>query len=276
MGFVQTALDVRLRKPPPRLGRRPASGSQATGAFRKVRRNIVDRRGLNARYIRLPRVGSADWAVRMSSRSGVRRRGPVIQLRAGPLRLSIDRKGYALGREAGPRSWQRRPRRGAPRRDRRRGHTATRTTRAAPRREGPVLAIDNPREIKVIIAATLRAQQVQPCAPASRQVGSPFKPIVIPGDRSRLYAGHDHHGHTGEFCRRPPVRPAYAPLTTTTSSRRDTLRSLRRGLRKHPRGSASWNSRAQTGDSYARRLGLDRRSPVPRRGFGAAEATLTE
>jgi penicillin-binding protein 1A len=277
---VQTALDVRLQEAANRALEDGLRRIDKRRGFRKVRRNIVTE-GLNVDTFRLPRWDRPMKVAEVVPAvvSGIE--GPVMQLRAGPLRLSIDRKGYA---------WAGKPAaalvaagdlveaRLVTIDDA--AHTANATLEQPPSVEGAVLAIDNRTgEIKVMIGGySFERSKFNRATQASRQVGSAFKPIVYTAAIDRGYTPATIIMDTPASFAGGAGSPAYAPLNY--DHKFEGAITLRRAL-EDSRNIPAVRVMEQLGPkqviSYARRLGLE--SPIPPYlavALGAAEATLTE
>jgi penicillin-binding protein 1A len=277
---VQTALDVRLQEAANRALEDGLRRIDKRRGFRKARRNIVTE-GLAVDTFRLPRwdrpMKPADVVPAVVS--GVE--GPVIQLRAGALSVSIDRKGYAWTGKA--------PAALVSTGDLVEArlvtiddaaHTANATLEQPPSVEGAVLAIDNRTgEIKVMIGGySFERSKFNRATQASRQVGSAFKPIVYTAAIDRGYTPATIIMDTPASFPGGAGSPTYSPLNY--DHKFEGAITLRRAL-EDSRNVPAVRVMEQLGPkqviSYARRLGLE--SPIPPYlavALGAAEATLTE
>ena len=278
---IQTALDVRLQEAANRGIDAGLRRIDKRRGFRKPRRNVVTEghqvdtfhharwdRGMKADDIVPAVVTSAD--------------GPTIQLRAGSLRIALDRKGFAwTGKTAGTQLVTR-------------GdlvearlltvdeaaHTGTGTLEQAPGVEGAVLAIDNRTgQIKAMVGGySFERSKFNRATQAYRQVGSAFKPIVYTAAIDRGYTPTTMLMDAPATFAGGAGSPAYSPMNY--DHKFEGPITLRRAL-EDSRNVPAVRVMEQLGPTqvilYARRLGFE--SPLPPYlavALGAAEATLTE
>jgi penicillin-binding protein 1A len=276
---VQTGLDVRLQEAANQALDDGLRRIDRTRGYRKPRRNVVVE-GHSAdefrhnRWERPMRVGDIIPAVVLSAEGG------AMQLRAGSLRVTVDRKGFQWTRKSAPAQLVTR------------GdlvetkiltldeaaRTATGSLEQPPAVEGAILAIDNRTgQIRAMVGGySFERSKFNRATQAYRQVGSAFKPIV--------YTAAIDRGYT-------PVTilmdaPASWPAGNTTYSPQNydhrfegpiTLRRALEDSRNVPAVRVMDQLGAKQVIAYARRLGLE--SPIPPYlpvALGAAEATLTE
>jgi penicillin-binding protein 1A len=278
---IHTALDLRLQEAASRALDEGLRRIDKRRGFRKPRRNVIAE-GHTVDAFRQPR-----WDRPMTNGQIVPAivtglEGTALQLRAGGMRITIDRKGYAwIGKAALPQMV-------APGdlvearliEVAAGGATATGTLEQAPEVEGALLAIDNRTgQIKAMIGGySFERSKFNRATQAYRQVGSSFKPFVYTAAIDSGYtpvtqlmdAPVSFPGGAGQ--------PAYSPLNYDRQFEGPI--TLRRAL-EQSRNVPAVRLMDQLGPSqviaYARRLGLE--SPLPPYlavALGAAEATLTE
>jgi penicillin-binding protein 1A len=206
----------------------------------------------------------------------------VISTRAGPLRVTIDRKGYAWTRKSSPAQL-------VTRGDlvevrlvsvAEEDKTATGTLEQPPAVEGAVLAIDNRTgQVKAMVGGySFDRSKFNRATQAYRQVGSAFKPFVYTTAIDRGYTPVTQLMDAPVSFPTSPGQAEYAPLNYDRQFEGPI--TLRHAL-EQSRNVPAVRVMAQLGPSqviaYARRLGLS--SPLPPYlavALGAAEATLTE
>jgi len=208
--------------------------------------------------------------------------GATIELRAGPVAITVDRKGFAwTGKSSGSQLVSR-------------GdlvearlltldeaaQNATGTLEQPPLVEGAVLALDNRTgQVKAMVGGfSFERSKFNRATQASRQVGSAFKPIVYTAAIDRGYTPTTTIMDTPATFAGAAGSPTYEPLNY--DHRFEGAITLRRAL-EDSRNIPAVRVMEQLGPrqviSYARRLGLE--SPIPPYlavALGAAEATLVE
>ena len=278
---VQTALDVRLQEAANRaidLGLRRIDKRRG---FRPPRRNVVTEGHQidtfrHARWDRPMKVDDIVPAVVTSAD------GATVQLKAGPLRIAIDRKGFAwTGKTAGTQLVTR-------------GdlvearlltvddaaHSATATLEQPPAVEGAVLVIDNRTgRIKAMVGGySFERSKFNRATQAYRQVGSAFKPFVYTAAIDRGYTPTSILMDTPASFPGGAGSPVYSPLNYDRKFEGPiTLRRALEDSRNIPAVRVMEQLGPAQVNMYARRLGLE--SPLPPYlavALGAAEATLTE
>jgi penicillin-binding protein 1A len=278
---IQTALDVRLQEAANRALDDGLRRIDKKRGFRKPRRNVVSEGHTidtfrHARWDRPMHAGDIVPGVVTAVD------GTAIQLRAGTLRVSIDRKGFA---------WTGKPSLAqlvavGDLVDARllavdeTAHAATASLEQAPNLEGAVLAIENRTgRIKAMIGGySFERSKFNRAVQAYRQVGSAFKPFVYTAAIDRGYtpvtilmdAPASFPGGAGQ--------PAYAPMNYDRRFEGPiTLRHAFEQSRNVPAVRVMEQLGPRQVIAYARKLGLE--SPLPPYlsvALGAAEATLLE
>src|SRR5687767_5664113 len=278
---AQTALNVRLQEAANRALDDGLRRIDRRRGFRKPRRNVVtEGHSIESfrisRWDRAMKVGDIVPAVVLVAD------GPAIQLRAGALRVTIDKKGFAwTGKTAGTQLVTRgdlvearlasvdEPAR-----------TATATLEQAPAVEGAVLAIDNRTGhiITMIGGFSFERSKFNRATQAYRQVGSAFKPIVYTAAIDRGYTPTTLLMDTPVSFNAGAGQPMYSPMNYDRKFEGPI--TLRRAL-EQSRNVPAVRMMEQLGPRqvilFARRLGLE--SPLPPYlpvALGAAEATLLE
>jgi penicillin-binding protein 1A len=278
---TQTALDVRLQEAANRALDDGLRRIDKRRGFRKPRRNVViEGHSIetfrNARWDRAMKVGDIVPAVVLVAD------GAVIQLRAGALRVTIDKKGFAwTGKTSGTQLV-------TP------GdlvearlmtvddaaHTATATLEQPPTVEGAVLAIDNRTgQIKAMIGGfSFERSKFNRATQAYRQVGSAFKPIVYTAAIDRGYTPTTLLMDTPASFPGAAGSPAYTPQNYDHKYLGAvTLRHALEDSRNIPAVRVMEQLGPRQVNEYARRLGLESAlPPYLAVALGAAEATLTE
>jgi penicillin-binding protein 1A len=278
---VQTGLDVHLQEAANRALDEGLRRIDRRRGFRKPRRNIVAE-GHSIEAFKYPR-----WERPMSVNDVVPAvvtvaDGATIQLRAGPLRVTIDRKGFAwTNKTAGTQLVAA----GDLVETRlltvdEMARTATGTLEQPPLVEGAVLAIDNRTgQIRALIGGySFERSKFDRATQAYRQVGSAFKPIVYTAAIDRGYTPTTIIMDTPASFPGAAGSPIYSPMNY--DKKFEGPITLRRAL-EDSRNVPAVRVMEQLGPAhviqYARRLGLA--SPLPPYlavALGAAEATLTE
>jgi penicillin-binding protein 1A len=278
---TRTALDVRLQEVANRALDDGLRRIDKRRGFRKPRRNVViEGHPIEAfriaRWDRAMKVGDIVPAVVLVAD------GPVIQLRAGALHVTIDKKGFAwTGKTAGTQLVTR-------------GdlvearlatldeaaRTATATLDQPPAVEGAVLAIDNRTgQIKAMIGGfSFERSKFNRATQAFRQVGSAFKPIVYTAAIDRGYTPTTLLMDTPASFPGAPGSPAYTPQNYDHKYLGAvTLRHALEDSRNIPAVRVMEQLGPRQVNEYARRLGLESAlPPYLAVALGAAEATLTE
>jgi len=278
---TQTGLDVKLQEAANRALDDGLRRIDKRRGFRKPRRNVVvEGHAVEtfriSRWDRSMKVGDIVPAVVLVAD------GPVIQLRAGALRVAIDKKGFAwTGKAAGTQLVTR-------------GdlvearlatldettHAATATLEQPPAVEGAVLAIDNRTgQIKAMIGGfSFERSKFNRATQAYRQVGSAFKPIVYTAAIDRGYTPTTLLMDTPTSFPGAAGSPAYAPQNYDHKFLGPvTLRHALEDSRNIPAVRVMEQLGPRQVNDYARRLGLESAlPPYLAVALGAAEATLTE
>ena len=278
---VQTALDVRLQEAANRALDEGLRRLDRRRGFRKPRRNVVTEGQTveafrHSRWERLMAVDDIVPAVVTQADE------TTIELRAGSLHVTIDRKGFAWTNKTAATGLVKE------------GDlvevrllTIDEATRAAtgsleqpPIVEGAVLAIDNRTgQIRALIGGhSFERSKFNRATQAYRQVGSAFKPIVYTAAIDRGYTPATIVMDTPTSFAGAAGSPAYSPMNY--DHKYEGAITLRRAL-EDSRNIPAVRVMEQLGPQhviqYARRLGLS--SPLPPYlavALGAAEATLTE
>ncbi len=278
---VQTGLDVKLQEAANRALEDGLRRIDKRRGFRKPKRNVVAEGHTidgfrHARWDRPMAVNDIVPAVVTNAD------GATIQLRAGPLRILVDKKGFAWsGKSAGTQLVSA-------------GdlveaklltvddtaHTATGSLEQTPLVEGAVLAIDNRTgQIKALIGGySFERSKFDRAMQAYRQVGSAFKPIVYTAAIDRGYTPTSIIMDTPASFPGGAGSPAYTPMNYDKKFEGPV--TLRHAL-EESRNVPAVRVMDQVGPAhviqYARKLGLE--SPIPPYlavALGAAEATLHE
>ncbi len=278
---TQTALDVRLQEAANLALDDGLRRVDKRRGFRKPRRNVVTEGHpieafRIARWDRSMKVGDIVPAVVLIAD------GAVIQLRAGTLHVTIDKKGFAwTGKTAGTQLVTR-------------GdlvearlltlddsaRTATATLEQPPAVEGAVLVLDNRTgQIKAMIGGfSFERSKFNRATQAYRQVGSSFKPIVYTAAIDRGYTPTTLLMDTPASFPGAAGSPAYAPQNYDHKYLGPvTLRHALEDSRNIPAVRVMEQLGPRQVNEYARRLGLESAlPPYLAVALGAAEATLTE
>jgi penicillin-binding protein 1A len=279
---IYTGLDVRLQEAANRALEDGLRRLDRRRGFRRPRRNVVvEGHTLDAfkqaRWDRVMKDGDVVPAIVMDGG------GAALQLRAGPLRVTVDRKGLAWTGKTS-----------AAQLDLKRGdlvearllsvdaaaQTAIGTLEQPPVEDGAVLAVDNRTgQIKAMVGGfSFERSKFNRATQAYRQVGSAFKPIVYTAAIDRGYTPATPLMDTPASFPGGAGQPPYAPLNYDRQFEGQI--TLRRAL-EQSRNVPAVRVMEQLGPRqvilYARRLGLE--SPLPEYlavALGAAEATLLE
>ncbi len=278
---ARTALDVRLQEAANRALDEGLRRVDKRRGFRKPRRNVVTE-GHAIEAFRVPRWDRAMKAGDIVPAVVLVADGAMIQLRAGDLRVAIDKKGFAwTGKTAGTQLVTR-------------GdlvearlvtlddaaHTATATLDQPPAVEGAVLAIDNRTgQIKAMVGGfSFERSKFNRATQAYRQVGSAFKPIVYTAAIDRGYTPTTLLMDTPASFPGGAGSPAYTPQNYDHKYLGPvTLRHALEDSRNIPAVRVMEQLGPRQVNEYARRLGLESAlPPYLAVALGAAEATLTE
>ena len=278
---TQTALDVKLQEAANRALDDGLRRLDKRRGFRKPKRNIAAEGHdtdtfRDARWEHPINVGDVVPAVVTAAD------GATIQVRAGEMHFTIDRKGFAwTGKTAGTQLVSR-------------GdlvearvltadaaaHTATASLEQPPSVEGAVLAIDNRTgQIKAMIGGySFERSKFNRATQAYRQVGSAFKPFVYTAAIDRGYTPVSVLMDTPASFPGAAGSPTYSPMNYDRKFEGPvTLRHALEESRNVPAVRVMDQLGPKQVILYARRLGLE--SPLPPYlsvALGAAEATLTE
>ena len=276
---VQTALDLKLQDAAAKALEEGLRTIDKRRGFRKPRRNVITEghpieRFRQPRWDRPMREGEVVPAVVAAVD------GPAIQLRAGSLRVTIDKKGYAWTNKTpaqlvtrGDLVETRLLKLGA-------DSTASGTLEQPPAVEGSVLAIDNRTgQIKAMVGGfSFERSKFNRAVQAHRQVGSAFKPIVYTAAIDRGYTPVTLLMDTPASFQTGPNQPAYTPLNYDRKFEGPvTLRHALEQSRNVPAVRVMEQLGPNQVIAYARRLGLQGAlPPYLAVALGAAEATLVD
>jgi penicillin-binding protein 1A len=278
---IQTALDLRLQEASTQALNEGLRRLDKRRGFRKPRRNVVTE-GHRIDAYRQPRwdrpmsPGQIVPAVVTAVDPG------TMQLRAGAMKISIDKKGFAW---TGKPSAAQLVTRGDLVEARLLtvadgGGTATATLEQAPDVEGAVLILDNRtgQVMTMVGGYSFERSKFNRATQAYRQVGSSFKPFVYTAAVDSGYTPVTLLMDTPASFAGGAGQPAYTPLNYDRAFEGPI--TLRRAL-EQSRNVPAVRVMEQLGPkqviAYARRLGLE--SPLPPYlavALGAAEATLVE
>ena len=278
---IQTALDLRLQDAATHALEDGLRRIDKRRGFREPRRNVITE-GHTVENFRQPRwdrpmrVGQIVPAVVSAVE------GASILARAGALKITIDKKGYAWTNKPSPAQLVTRGDlieiRLATLADA--GDAATATLEQAPDVEGAVLVLDNKtgQVLTMVGGYSFDRSKFNRATQAYRQVGSAFKPFVYTAAVDSGYTPVTQLMDTPVSFPGGAGQPAYAPLNYDRQFEGPI--TLRRAL-EQSRNIPAVRVMDQLGPTqviaYARRLGLE--SPLPPYlavALGAAEATLTE
>jgi penicillin-binding protein 1A len=278
---IQTAIDLRLQE----------AATQALGeglrridkrrGFRKPRRNVIVEGHAIDTY-RQPRWDRPMAAGQIIPAVVTAVDAATIQLRAGAMRITVDRKGYAWTNKPSPVGLVNRGdlvearlltvAEG--------GGTATANLEQPPEVEGAVLILDNRsgQVMTMVGGFSFERSKFNRATQAYRQVGSAFKPFVYTAAIDSGYTPVTMLMDTPISFPGGAGQPAYTPLNYDRAFEGPI--TLRRAL-EQSRNVPAVRVMDQLGpnqvNTYARRLGLE--SPLPPYlavALGAAEATLME
>ena len=277
---IQTAIDLRLQDAATRALEEGVRRIDRRRGFRKPKRNIIAE-GHAIDTFRQPRWDRPMTAGQIVPAVVTAVDGAIIQLRAGALRVSVDKKGYAWTNRApaqlvtrGDLVETRLVTVGAD------GEPSAGTLEQTPEVEGGVLAIDNRsgQIVAMVGGYSFDRSKFNRATQANRQVGSAFKPFVYTAAVDSGYTPATQLMDTPVSFPGGAGQPAYAPLNYDRQFEGPI--TLRRAL-EQSRNVPAVRVMDQLGPSqviaYARRLGLE--SPLPPYlavALGAAEATLLE
>jgi penicillin-binding protein 1A len=278
---IQTALDVTLQEAANRALDDGLRRIDKRRGFRAPRRNVIAEKqtidGFRlSRWDRAMRDGDVVPAVVRTADAA------TIDARAGGLRVTIDKKGYA---------WTNKPtaaqlvkpgdlievRLAAVDAE---AKTAGGTLEQPPIVEGAVLAIDNRTgQIRAMIGGhSFERSKFNRATQALRQVGSSFKPVVYTAAIDRGYTPVSILDDSPVSFNAGPNQPPYSPQNYDRKFEGGvTLRHALEDSRNVPAVRLMEQLGARQVIAYARRLGIE--SPIPPYlpvALGAAEATLTE
>jgi penicillin-binding protein 1A len=278
---IHTALDLRLQEAATQALTEGLRRIDKRRGFRKPKRNIIaEGHAIDAykqpRWDRSMSVGQIVPALVTAVDAA------SIQLRAGAMKIAIDKKGYA---------WTNKPAATAlvARGDLVEarlltvtdgGATATATLEQPPEVEGAVLALDNRtgQVLTMIGGYSFDRSKFNRATQAFRQVGSSFKPIVYTTAIDSGYTPVTLLMDTPVSFSSGAGQPAYAPLNYDRQFEGPI--TLRRAL-EQSRNVPAVRVMDQLGPkqviAYARRLGIESQiPPYLAVALGAAEATLVE
>jgi penicillin-binding protein 1A len=277
---IQTAIDLRLQEAATRALEDGVRRIDRRRGFRKPRRNIIAE-GHQIDAFRQPRWDRPMTAGQIVPAVVTAVDGAAIQLRAGGLRITVDKKGYG---------WTNKPASQLVTRgdlvetrlltiggD---SQPSTGTLEQTPDVEGAVLAIDNRtgQIVAMVGGYSFDRSKFNRATQANRQVGSAFKPFVYTAAIDSGYTPATQLMDTPVSFPGGAGQPVYAPLNYDRQFEGPI--TLRRAL-EQSRNVPAVRVMDQLGPTqviaYARRLGLE--SPLPPYlavALGAAEATLVE
>jgi penicillin-binding protein 1A len=276
---VQTALDLRLQEAATTALDEGLRRIDKRRGFRKPRRNVVTE-GHDVEVFRQPRWDRPMREGEIVPAVVTAVDGAAINVRAGALRVTIDKKGYA---------WtNRKPAQLVTRGDLievrlgaiAEGKATTGTIEQPPAVEGAVLAIDNRTgQIRTMVGGySFERSKFNRAVQAYRQVGSAFKPIVYTAAIDRGYTPVTMLMDTPASFNAGAGQPAYTPMNyDRTFLGPITLRHALEQSRNIPAIRVMEQLGPNQVIAYARRLGFD--SPLPPYlavALGAAEGTLVE
>jgi penicillin-binding protein 1A len=278
---IQTALDVDLQEAANHALDEGLRRIDRRRGFRKPRRNVLAE-GHAIDTFRHPRWDHPMKESEIVPAVVTRADGAAIELRAGPINVVVDRKGFAW---TGKTSATQLVAPGDLVEARlvtldEQAHTATGTLEQPPLVEGAVLAIDNRTgQIKTMVGGfSFERSKFNRATQASRQVGSAFKPIVYTAAIDRGYTPTTTIMDVPTTFQGAEGSPTYTPLNYDRKFEGPiTLRHALEESRNIPAVRVMEQLGPRQVISYARRLGLE--SPIPPYlavALGAAEATLTE
>jgi len=278
---IQTALDLRLQEAATQALSDGLRRIDKRRGFRKPRRNIITE-GHQIDAYRQPRWDRPMTAGQIVPAVVTAVDAASIQLRAGSMKVSVDKKGYA---------WTNKP---SPAQIVTRGDlvetrlltivdggaSATGTLEQPPEVEGAVLILDNRtgQVLTMVGGYSFDRSKFNRATQAYRQVGSSFKPFVYTAAIDSGYTPVTLLMDTPASFSGGAGQPPYTPLNYDRTFEGPI--TLRRAL-EQSRNVPAVRVMDQLGPNqviaYARRLGLE--SPLPPYlavALGAAEATLVE
>jgi penicillin-binding protein 1A len=278
---IQTGLDMRLQEAATTALHDGLRRIDKRRGWRRPQRNVV-KEGHTVEDFRQPRwerpMKAGDIVPAVVSAVD----GTAIQLRAGALRITIDREGYTWTRRRSPAQLVTRGDlvEAQLRTISDEGDTATATLEQPPAVEGAVLALDNRTgQVKAMVGGySFERSKFNRATQAYRQVGSAFKPIVYTAAIDRGYTPVTMLLDTPASFSTGAGQPAYTPLNYDRKFEGPvTLRHALEQSRNVPTVRVMEQLGPAQVIAYARRLGLE--SPLPPYlsvALGAAEATLQE
>ena len=277
---IQTALDVKLQEAANRALDEGLRRIDKRRGFRTPRRNVLAEGHTidgvrHARWDRAMRDGDIVPAVVRTAEAA------AIEARAGALRVTIDRKGFAWASKAGnqlvkpgdlieARLMTIDPA----------AHTAAATLEQPPLVEGAILALDNRTgQVKAMVGGwSFERSKFNRATQALRQVGSSFKPFVYTTAIDRGYTPASIIVDAPVSFSPGAGQPPYSPQNYDHKFEGGiTLRHALAQSRNVPAVRLMDQLGPKQVIAYARRLGLE--SPLPPYlpvALGAAEATLME
>jgi len=278
---IQTAIDLRLQEAATQALHDGLRRIDKRRGFRKPRRNVIAE-GHTIESFRQPRWDRPMAAGQIVPAVVTGVDGAAIQLRVGPTRVTIDRKGYAWTGKTSPAQLVTR---GDLVETRLLATTdgtmpSTGTLEQAPEVEGAVLILDNRtgQVLTMVGGYSFERSKFNRATQAYRQVGSAFKPFVYTAAIDSGYTPVTLLMDTPASFGGGAGQPAYTPLNYDREFEGPI--TLRRAL-EQSRNVPAVRVMDQLGPNqviaYARRLGLE--SPLPPYlavALGAAEATLVE
>jgi penicillin-binding protein 1A len=278
---IQTALDMKLQEAAVTALDEGLRRADKRRGFRQPRRNVI-KEGHAVDAFRHPRWDRPMRPNDIVPAVVIDAEGPTIGLRAGTLRVTIDRKGYGWTRKTTAAQLVK-PGDLVEARlltvaDAER--TATASLEQPPVLEGAVLAIDNRTgQIRAMTGGfSFERSKFNRATQAYRQVGSAFKPIVYTTAIDRGYTPVTILMDTPASFAGGAGQPAYTPMNYDHKFEGPiTLRHALEQSRNVPAVRVMEQLGPKQVIAYARRLGLE--SPLPPYlavALGAAEATLEE
>jgi penicillin-binding protein 1A len=278
---IQTALDLRLQEAATQALTDGLRRIDKRRGFRKPKRNVVTE-GHPIDAYRQPRWDRPMMAGQIVPAVVTAVDAAAIQLRAGGLKITVDKKGYAWTGKQSPAQLVTRGdlveaklltvAEG--------GASATGTLEQPPDVEGAVLILDNRtgQVLTMVGGYSFDRSKFNRATQAYRQVGSAFKPFVYTAAIDSGYTPVTLLMDTPVSFSGGAGQPPYAPLNYDRQFEGPV--TLRRAL-EQSRNVPAVRVMDQLGPkqviTYARRLGLE--SPIPPYlavALGAAEATLVE
>jgi penicillin-binding protein 1A len=278
---IQTALDLRLQEAATQALTEGLRRIDKRRGFRKPKRNVIAE-GHTVDGFRQPRWDRPMTPGQIVPAVVSAVDGSAIQLRAGAMRITVDRKGYGWTNKPSPAGLVTRGDLVETRliavADG--GATASGTLEQPPEVEGAVLILDNRtgQMMTMVGGFNFDRSKFNRATQAYRQVGSAFKPFVYTAAIDSGYTPVTMLMDTPVSFPGGAGQPAYTPLNyDRTFEGPITLRRALEQSRNVPAVRVMDQLGPKQVISYARRLGLE--SPLPPYlavALGAAEATLVE